>query len=128
MNATGTWRLRRRVGRTVSSVFRARDAATAVAMYHTACEMLEGRCPRGGCGDPRKGRAGRPGIPRFPVAALEAPAHQHRLGADKPRDNAQVEGGAGVPLDDIADASGRHGHERAGRGMAGVDVLFRRRR
>lgn len=48
MNATGTWRLMRRVGRTVSSVFRARDAATAVAMYHTACEMLEGRCPRGG--------------------------------------------------------------------------------
>lgn len=40
------WQLRRRVGRIVSSVFRARDAATAVAMYHAACEMLEGCCPR----------------------------------------------------------------------------------
>lgn len=46
MYATGTWRQRRRVRRTVSSVFRARDAVTAVAMYHAACEMLEGCCPR----------------------------------------------------------------------------------
>ena len=46
MYATGTWRQRRRVRRTVSSVFRARGAATAVAMYHAACEMLEGCCPR----------------------------------------------------------------------------------
>ena len=46
MYATGTWQLRRRVGRIVSSVFRAGDAATAVAMYHAAHEMLEGCCPR----------------------------------------------------------------------------------
>ena len=46
MYATGTWRQRRHVRRTVSSVFRARGAATAVAMYHAACEMLEGCCPR----------------------------------------------------------------------------------
>ena len=46
MYVTGTWQLRRRVGRTVSSVFRAMDAATAVAMYHVACKMLEGCCPR----------------------------------------------------------------------------------
>lgn len=46
MREAGSWQLRRRVGRIVSSVFRARDAATAVAMYHAACEMLEGCCPR----------------------------------------------------------------------------------
>lgn len=46
MREAGSWQLRRRVGRIVSSVFRARDAATAVAMYHVACEMLEGCCPR----------------------------------------------------------------------------------
>lgn len=39
MREAGSWQLRRRVGRIVSSVFRARDAATAVAMYHAACEM-----------------------------------------------------------------------------------------
>lgn len=32
--------------RIVSSVIRARDAATAVAMHHAACKMLEGCCPR----------------------------------------------------------------------------------
>ena len=34
------------MGRIVSPVFRARGASTAVAMYHAACEMLEGCCPR----------------------------------------------------------------------------------
>lgn len=27
-------------------MFRGRDAATVTAMYHAACDMLEGRCPR----------------------------------------------------------------------------------
>lgn len=71
---------------------------------------------------------GRPGIPRFPAVEQEALAHHQRPGADKPRDKVQVEGGAGVPLDGITDASGRLGHERAGRGMAGVEVPFRRQR
>lgn len=47
------------------------------------------------CGDPREGRAGRTGMPRFPTVALEAPAHQQCPGAHQPRDKAQVEGGAG---------------------------------
>lgn len=34
--ATGSWQLRCHVGYIVSSVFRARDVATAVAMYHAA--------------------------------------------------------------------------------------------
>ena len=38
--------MRRRVGRIVSQVFRRRDAATVTAMYHVACDMLEGCCPR----------------------------------------------------------------------------------
>lgn len=42
----GSWQLRHHVGRIVSSVFRAGDATTAVVMYHAACEMLEGCCPR----------------------------------------------------------------------------------
>lgn len=46
MREAGSWQLRRRVGRTVSQVFRGRDAATVTAMYHVACDMLEGCCPR----------------------------------------------------------------------------------
>ena len=46
MREAGSWQLRRRVGRIVSQVFRARDAATVAAMYHAACDMLEECCPR----------------------------------------------------------------------------------
>ena len=46
MREAGSRRLRRRVGGIVSQVFRGRDAATVTAMYHAACDMLEGCCPR----------------------------------------------------------------------------------
>ena len=46
MREAGSWRLRRRVGRILSPVFRGRDAATVTAMYHVACDMLEACCPR----------------------------------------------------------------------------------
>lgn len=46
MREAGSWQLRRRVGRIVSQVFRGRDAATVTAMYHAACDMLAGCCPR----------------------------------------------------------------------------------
>ena len=46
MREAGSRQLRRRVGRIVSQVFRGRDAATVTAMYHAACDMLEGCCPR----------------------------------------------------------------------------------
>jgi len=46
MREAGSWQLRRRVGRIMSQVFRGRDAATVTAMYHAACDMLEGCCPR----------------------------------------------------------------------------------
>lgn len=46
MREAGSWQLKRRVGRIVSQVFRGRDAATVTAMYHAACDMLEGCCPR----------------------------------------------------------------------------------
>ena len=42
----GSWQLRRRVARIVAPVFRAKDAAAAVAMYHVACDMLREVCPR----------------------------------------------------------------------------------
>lgn len=42
MRDAGSWQLRRRVGRIASQVFRGRDAATVTAMYHAACDMLEG--------------------------------------------------------------------------------------
>ena len=77
-----------------------------------------------GCGDPRGGRAGRPGIPRLPAVALETPAHQERPGADEPRDKAQIARSAGVPLHGLAGAARGRGHVRAGRDMAGVYVLL----
>lgn len=46
MREAGSWQLGRRVGRIVSQVFRARDAATVAAMCHAACDMLEECCPR----------------------------------------------------------------------------------
>ena len=46
MREAGSSRLRRRVGRILSPVFRGRDAATVTAMYHVACDMLEACCPR----------------------------------------------------------------------------------
>lgn len=39
---------RRRVGRMLAPVFRAKDAASIEALYHVACEMLEGCRPGGG--------------------------------------------------------------------------------
>lgn len=42
----GSWQLRKRVARVVAPVFRAKDAAAAVAMYHAACDMLRGIRPR----------------------------------------------------------------------------------
>ena len=45
MREAGSRQARRRVGRILSPVFRATDAASAAAMYHVAVEMLEGFCP-----------------------------------------------------------------------------------
>ena len=42
----GSWQMRKRVARIVAPVFRAKDAAAAVAMYHVACDMLRDACPR----------------------------------------------------------------------------------
>lgn len=110
MREAGSWQLRRRVGRIVSQVFRGRDTATVTAMYHVACDMLERVLPEGG-DDTRECRAGRPGIPRLPAVALEAPAHQQRAGEDQPRDKAQVARRAGVPFNGLAGAARGRGHE-----------------
>ena len=42
----GSWQMRKRVARVVAPVFRGKDAAAAVAMYHVACDMLRGFCPK----------------------------------------------------------------------------------
>ena len=46
MREAGSHQLKRRVGRILSPVFRAKDAATARAMYHVACDMLRECCPK----------------------------------------------------------------------------------
>ena len=46
MREAGSRQLKRRVGRIMSPVFHAKDAATATAMYHVACDMLRECCPR----------------------------------------------------------------------------------
>ena len=65
-----------------------------------------------------------PGLPRLPADPLEAPAHQQRAGEDQPGDKAQVARRAGVPLHGLAGAARGRGHVRAGRDMAGVQVLL----
>ena len=42
----GSRRLKRRVARILSPVFRAKDPAAAAAMYHAACDMLAECCPQ----------------------------------------------------------------------------------
>ena len=79
----------------------------------------------GGRGRPRGDRAGRPGLPGLPAEPLEAPAHQQRAGARQSRDQAQVAGGAGLPLGLLAGAPGRRGHVRHGRGVVGCALLLR---
>ena len=69
-------------------------------------------------------RARRPGLPRLPSDPLEAAAHQQRAGEDEQGDKAQVARGPGIPVHGLARAARRRGHVRAGRDMAGVQVLL----
>ena len=46
MREAGSRQIKRQVGRILSPVFRAKDAATARAMYHVACNMLRECCPK----------------------------------------------------------------------------------
>ena len=46
MREAGSRQLKRRVGLILSPVFRAKDAATARAMCHVACDMLRECCPK----------------------------------------------------------------------------------
>ena len=46
MREAGSWQPRRRVGRILSPVFRAKDAATVTAMYHVAGDMPGACRPR----------------------------------------------------------------------------------
>ena len=46
MREAGSRQLKKRVGRIMSPAFRAKDAATARAMHHAACDMLRDCCPK----------------------------------------------------------------------------------
>lgn len=122
MREAGSWQLRRRVGRIVSSVFRARDAATAVAMYHAACEMLEGCCPRAARVLEEAARRAR--VPGLPAVALEAPAHQQRAGARQQGNQAPLARGAGLPVGEFAAQARGRRHVRPGRDMVRLALLL----
>lgn len=64
----------------------------------------------------------RPGGPLLRSRRGHGPPATSKSG--QKRDIAQVDGSAGIPLDSIAGASGRHGHVRAERDVAGVEVLL----
>ena len=71
----------------LSPVFRAKDAATAQAMYHVTSDMLRDCCPKAAvvAEEAEPDALAYLGIPAF---ALEAPAHEQRAGARQPRDKA----------------------------------------
>ena len=123
MREAGPWQLRRRIGRILSPVFRGRDAATVTAMYHVAIDMLEACCPRAAAileeAEPDA------------LAYLDfPPSHWKRLRTNnvQERTNREIKRRSRVaqvfPSIKIARASGRRGHVRAGRALAGVQVLL----
>ncbi len=123
MREAGPWQLRRRIGRILSPVFRGRDAATVTAMYHVAIDMLEACCPRAAAileeAEPDA------------LAYLDfPPSHWKRLRTNnvQERTNREIKRRSRVaqvfPSIKIARASGRRGHVRAGRALAGVQILL----
>lgn len=92
---------------------------------HVPCgvRLARGVLPEGR-GGAWGGRARRPGLPRLPAVPLEAAARQQRAGGDDQGDKAQVARGPGIPVHGLARAARRRGHVRAGRDMAGVQVLL----
>lgn len=124
MREASSWQLRRRVGRIVSSVFRAGDAATAVAMYHAACEMSEGGVLAEGGKGARGGGARRARVPGLPAVAQEAPAHQQSAGARKQGNQAPLARGAGLPVGEFAAQACGCRHVRPGRDMVRLALLL----
>lgn len=70
----------------------------------------------------RRGR--RPGLPRLPVRPSSQAAHQQRAGARQPRDQAPQPGGAGLPVQEVADTDAGRRALRDGRGL-GVQEMVR---
>ena len=108
------------MGRIVSSVFRARDAATAVAMYHAACDMLEECCPRAAAvleeAEPDA------------LAYLDfPPTHWKRLRTNNVRqqgNQAPLARGAGLPVGEFAAQARGRRHVRPGRNMVRLALLL----
>ena len=97
---------------------RHRDRHVPRGVRHAGGVLPEGGGGSGG------GGARRAGLPRLSADPLEVPAHQQRAGEDQPGDKARVERRAGVPVNGLAGAARGRGHVRAGRDMAGVQVLL----
>ena len=104
----------------LSPVFRAKDAATAQAMYHVACDMLRDCCPKAAV-VAEEAEPDALAYLGFPAFALEAPAHEQRAGARQPRDKAPQPRRAGVPVGGVVGTPGR------GRDVASRTSLGRNR-
>lgn len=84
VRAAGGRELKRRVARVLAPVFRAKDPATAVAMYHVARGMLRSFCPKA-AEAPGEAEPDAPAYPGFP------PSHWGRLSTNNVQERANRE-------------------------------------
>lgn len=124
MREAGSWQLRRRVGRIVSSVFRDRRGRRH-RRGHVPRGVRDagGVLPEGGEGA-RGGGARRARVPGLPAVALEAPAHQQRAGACQQGNQAPLARGAGLPVGEFAAQARGRRHVRPGRDMVRLALLL----
>lgn len=104
-------------------MFRGRDAATVTAMYHAACDMLEGCCPRAAAvlEEAEPDALAYLGFPPTQWKCLRTNNVQEGTNREN---KAQVALRADVPLHGFTGAYGRRGHVRAGQDVAEVKVLL----
>lgn len=122
MREAGSRSLKKRVGRIMSPVFRAKDAATARAMYHVACDMLRECCPKAA-------DVAEEAEPDALAYLAFPPSHWKRLRTNNVQERANREikrpqpRCAGVPVREIAGTPGRGRDVRARRAMVRVALL-----
>lgn len=123
MREAGSWQLRRRVGRIVSSVFRRQGRRHCRGHVPRGVRDAGGVLPEGGEGA-RGGGARRARVPGLPAVALEAPAHQQRAGARQQGNQAPLTRGAGLPVGEFAAQARGRRHVRPGRDMVRLALLL----